>query len=306
VETMAAALAGVRLDDADLKDAALSALLAAIGTETGEDWLAASRNLTAYVLAADLLRQDGIVDARIDAWFEGFLYGAIQLPTNTGRGSARGISPFHSGSNAAAQEGLVYVALAAYLNDRAALDYGWERFRVYVGDRPVTSVSIGPAIGQINIEQGIASGWSHDPNAPLPINPRGASKSFDGVPIDIGGIIINDQRRGGSFTWPPGYTQYPWVGLEGAVPAALILVRKGYPAFAAGDDALLRATEALWRLGEELGQDPTCTEGCWWDHDRATDVKHLVNWYYARTYPHEEPVGRGRTMGFTDWTHPSS
>jgi len=321
VETLAAALAGVRLGDHALKVSAQAGLVGAIGTEVGDDWLAVSRNMTAYIVAADVLRTDALIDPRIDAWFEDFLDGTIQLPNNSGQGGGccRGISPFHSGSNGAAQEGAVYVALAAYLNNRAALEYGWERFRVYVGDRPVTnSQSEGPTIGHINISLGIQYGWSHDPNDPKPINPIGSTlTTATGITVDVDGIIINDQRRGGPFDWPPGYTQYPWLGLEGAVPAGLILHRMGYPSMSAGDSALLRAVEAQWRLGILTGQSPMCTgepvigpggpepvEPCWWDYDRATDIKHLVNWFYGTSYPYEQPVGKGRTMGWTDWTHP--
>jgi hypothetical protein len=119
-----------------------------------------------------------------------------------------------------------------------------------------------------------------------------------GERVVVDGAIINDMRRGGVFQDPPGYTQYPWVGLEGLVPAAYVLHRQGYPAFEAGDRAIQRSLDYLLDLRNRTG------ETRWFDGRRASEVIHLANSMYRASFPvADRPAGAGRTIGFTDWTH---
>ena len=309
VYTLAAALVCARTGE-DCA-AARASVVEAIGTEeealttprspAANQWLPIGRNLAAYVIAADVLglRADGdptSQGSRVEAWIASFL----------GRVASEGVEfkPFGSGSNASAQDGFAYSAVAAYLGDAPALERAWDAFRTYACDPTA------PDREGIDIDKGIEFGWAHDDANACAVNPLGARKVVPaglpgaGTERRIDGAIINDMRRGGDYQWPPGYTQYPWVGLEGFVPAALVLHRAGYPAFEVADRAVLRAVEYLWWLGEELGEAPTCDGACWWDYDRATETKHLVNWYYGTTFPYEAPTGRGRTTGYVDWTHP--
>jgi hypothetical protein len=213
--------------------------------------------------------------------------------------------PFGSGSNTSAQVGFTYAAVAAFLEDVDMLDRAWDAFRTYACDPTA------PDVENIDLDKGIEYGWAHDDNHACAVNPLGTTKEVasgypgEGTSHRIDGAIINDMRRGGHYQWPPIYTSYPWVGLEGFVPAALVLHRRGYPAFEVADSAVWRTVEYLQWLGLELGQDETCTsDGCWWDYDRARDIKHLVSWRYDIDLPYRTPTGPGRTMGYTDWTHP--
>ncbi|MGE5550472.1 MAG: hypothetical protein ACM3ZC_08060, partial [Bacteroidota bacterium] len=135
--------------------------------------------------------------------------------------------------------------------------------------------------------------WSHDPNNPVAVNPQGSTKN--GHRID--GAIINDQCRGGSFTWPPGYTQYPWVGLEGFMAQAYMLQRAGYPALTCQNSAPLRAVDYQWFLYQETGNT------AWWD--RTYWVQYLTNRLYGTSYPVWAPCTGGHIMSWTDWTHGS-
>ena len=47
-------------------------------------------------------------------------------------------------------------------------------------------------------------------------------------------------------------------------------------------------------ISPEMGQDPECTSGCWWDFDRAMEIKHLSNWIYGTDHPYKSPTGAGR------------
>jgi hypothetical protein len=121
------------------------------------------------------------------------------------------------------------------------------------------------------------------------VNPRGAS--LLGHSVD--GALPDEMRRGGGLQWPPAPTNYPWGGLNGAVLTAEVLSRQGYDSWSWGDQALARATRFLMDLP---GFGP------------ANDDEYLlplINDAYGTKYGVDAPVGLGKNMGFTDWTHGS-
>jgi hypothetical protein len=270
---------------------ARAGVLNAIGTESGARWLAVGRNLAGYVIAADLLglRADGrsrSEGSRVQAWIASFLTRTLRHNNGDGQIPIRETA-WASGSNASAQEGFVHAAVAAYLGDRAELAWAWDRFRAFACD-PARPGGI-----PLRLSGGVEEGWAHDRHRPCAVNPEGAVR--EGFRID--GAIINDMARGGRFQRPPRYTQYPWVGLQGFVPAALVLHRAGFPAFSVADEAVRRSVDYLWYLRQRTGDED------WFDGRRASEVVHLTNVAYATAYPVHTPVGPGRTVGFTDWTH---
>ncbi len=276
--TLAAALVAARTGKASDRQRAVDALHGAIGTEAGTRWLAIGRNLGAYVIAADVL---GIRSGPIYDWLHGFLSRQL-AHNNEGHPVTLRQSAWNSGSNASAQEGFVHAALAAYVGNGAELAWGWNAFRRYAGDRSSPHAIV------IN-----STYWQERPGDPVGIQNRGATK--DGCRLD--GAISNDMYRGGEDACRPGYTQYPWVGLNGAVPAAVIFARAGYPAWTVGDAALLRAADYLWWARQTTGN------AAWYDTERSA-VKHLLNVAYGLGYPARLPTGPEQTVGFTDWTHP--
>jgi hypothetical protein len=298
VYTMAAALVCVRNGQYCTK--ARDGVLSAIGTELSARWLAVGRNLTGYIIAADLLdlRADGVstsAGTRVETWIEGWL--TKQLPDNN-TGVLRGFEPFKWGANAAAQEGLTYTAVAAFLEDDWALERAWDAFRTFTCDPSA------PDRENINLDPAVADGWTHNNVAPCAINPIGTTKvvpagvSGAGSTRRIDGALGGDMRRGGTYQWVPAYTQYAWVGLEGVVPAAVILDHAGYPAFDVADRAVLRTHEYLWHLRTQTG------DVRWFDGIRAREIIHLVNAAYGSSFPLAQVVGAGRTVGYTEWTHP--
>lgn len=286
-ETLAVALAAARTGRADLRAKATNALLEAIGTEQGARWLAVGRNLGSYAIAADVLglRADGdpsSAGTRVQDWLSSFLTMRL-AHDNNGTPITMRESAWASGSNASAQEGFAHAAVASYLGDSAELAWGWDAFRRYAGDR--TS----PHTMTANDDS-----WQQDPSDPVGIQNAGATRN--GVNID--GALGNDMSRGGSLAGTPGYTQYPWVGLEGAVPAAAIYARAGYPAFEIQDQAIHRAVDYLWRLRQSTG------DSSWFDGRRSDEIIQIVNHAYGTTYPiSSSSVGDGRTIGYTDFTH---
>ena len=288
VRTLATALAAVRSGRADLRTKASAALLEAIGTEQDARWLAIGRNLGAYAIAADLLalRADGdpaSAGTRVQTWLAGFLTRTLRHDNSDVQVKFRRAA-WNSGSNASAQSGFAHAAIASYLGNRAELTWAWNGFRRYAGDRssPHKLRSNDPS-------------WQLRPSDPVGIQDAGAMK--DGCRLD--GAIANDMSRGGRFRCDrnPRYTQYPWVGLEGAVPAAVVLARAGYPTWAIANRAILRAYEYLWYVWTTTGKEK------WFDGERSAETVFLVNRVYGTQFPVSSPTGEGRTVGFTDWTH---
>jgi hypothetical protein len=299
VYTLAAALACARANEFCAK--ARQGVVDAIGTEAGGRWLAVGRNLGAYVIAADLLnlRDDGIPNSegsRVQGWIQDWLTRKL---SDNNTSTLRPFEPFHASANAAAQEGFAYTAVAAYLRDRTALDRAWNAFRTFVCDPGA------PDDEHIYLGPPVRDGWAHDSARPCAVNPAGTRKTVPaGVPgaggtYRIDGALVGDMRRGGVYQWEPGYTSYPWVGLEGLIPAAVILDRAGFPAFQAGDRAILRTHEYLWQLRNATG------ELRWFDGTRAREIVHLVNVFYGASFPVNDVTGGGRTVGYTAWTHPT-
>jgi hypothetical protein len=276
--TLAAAIVAVRTNNAGMRAKAIAALHGAIGTEGNQRWLDITRNLGGYIIAADLL---DVRSGPVHAWISSYKT-RTQPHNNEGHPVTLRQNAWSSGSNASAQAGFVHAALAVYLSDQAELAWGWNGFRRYAGDR-----SSPHRMGSND------SSWQVKPSDPVGIQDAGATR--DGHRLD--GAIGNDMSRGGTFQWPPGMTDYPWVGLMGAVPAAVVYARAGYPAWTVGDSALLRAATYLRELS--LDRDPA-----WYDAERAPQAKHLLNVAYGLGYPARLPTGVGQTIGFTDWTHP--
>jgi hypothetical protein len=276
VATLACALAAARTERRDLRMKSLNALMSAIGTEEEARWLAIGRNLGAYVIAADVL---DVRSGPIYEWLASFLTRTLRA-NNTDEQIT--VANWPTGSNASAQVGFVTAALCVYTGDLDRLATFWDGFRRYCGDRtsPVAQTSNSDA-------------WQVTPSDPVGIQDRGAVKN--GCRLD--GAIGNDMSRGGDNVCSPLYTQYPWVGLEGAVPAALVFARAGYPAWDVGGDAIRRALGYLWFLRQTSGNED------WFDGDRSNECIFLVNRAYGTRFPCVLPVGGGRTFGYSDWTH---
>jgi hypothetical protein len=131
--------------------------------------------------------------------------------------------------------------------------------------------------------------WQADPANPVGINPAGAT--IQGYDVD--GVLPDEQRVGGDFVPPP----YPCVGsvrgaLQGALCAAVILERQGFPAREWEDRAILRAG----RWFTEVASCPLSGD------DRFET--HLFNYLYPEMdLPMAAGVQPGKLIGFTDWTH---
>jgi hypothetical protein len=269
--TLAVALVYARTGAPAYRSKAATAILSAIGTEAGGRTLALGRNLVSYVIAADLVNlseYDPAGDRRFRSWLASVrtavLDGSTLIETHETR-------PNNWGTHAGASR----VAADLYLGDLADLARAAQVFKGWLGDR---SAYAGFKYGDL--------AWQSDPAHPVGINPAGAT--IQGHPVD--GVLPDDQRRGGSFVWPPFKENYAWEALQGATVEAELLTRAGYPAWQWQDRALQRAATWLYQQASY----PAEGDDTW--------QPWLINAAYGTSFP-TSAARTGKNMGWTDWTH---
>lgn len=237
--------------------------------------LALGRKLAAYVIAADLVDLK-MVDPVFDRRFRATIRALLTAPTVDGPAhltECHERRPNNWGTHCGASR----AAVAAYLGDADELARVAQVFKGYLGDRSAYA----------GFTYGSDLSWQCDPAAPVGINPSACAKK--GHSID--GVLPDDQRRGGRFTWPPPKENYVYEALQGALVQAVILHRAGYDAFTWQDQALLRAFQWL----HVQARFPPEGDDTW--------LAHLVNYYYGTAFPARVPSRPGKNIGWTDWTH---
>lgn len=270
--TLAGALVYARTGDSSLRTKVADAIMSAIETENGGRTLALGRNLASYVISADLINLKqfrSTDDSRFRTWLSGVrretLDGMTLIECHEKRPNNWGT---HCGSSRAAAD--------VYLGDTTDLARTAQVFKGFLGDR---SSYAGFEYGELS--------WQCNSSAPVGINPVGCTK--DGHNID--GVIPDDQRRSGSFSWPPPKANYVYGNLSGAITQANILYNAGYDTWNWQNQALKRAY--VWLHTQ--ANFPADGDDKW--------QPHLVNYIYGTSFPASIPAGAGKHMGWTDWTH---
>jgi hypothetical protein len=245
----------------------------AIDTEQGGRTLALGRELAAYVIAADLIdlpaSDAGFDTGQFRPWLERTLTETLDGKTLRSTHEDR---PNNWGTHAGASR----AAVAVYLGDAAEIARTAQVFHGWLGDR---SVYAGFEYGDLS--------WQCNAGQPVGINPVGCTKS--GHSID--GVLPDDQRRAGGFTWPPPKENYVWEALQGAVVQAEILHRAGYDTWNWEQQALRRAV--VWL--HDQADFPAVGDDTW--------QPHLINHRYGTSFSAPAPAQPGKNMGWTDWTH---
>ena len=223
--TLAGALVAVRTNDAAMKTKVRSQLMALAANHPYDRVLALSRELPSYVIAADLVG----LDSGQRATFEKFLREAMTHKMDGHSGgtdlvSTALLSPNNWGTMARAAAAAVYV----YLGDDAGLAKIADTQEAWLGGNAPNTLKYS------------STNW-HAGSPKKGINARGASR--DGHSLD--GVIPEDQRRTGEYTWPAPKGSYPHEALQGAIVTSVILDRAGALPFDAGDKALERAERWL-------------------------------------------------------------
>ncbi len=249
------------------------------------DSLGALRSLGSYAIAADLIDLKNYAPNFDQNTFRPWLDKARYANTEGGRGSVAYLQekrPNNFGTHGSAS----LIAAALYLGDKAAFDRAHLIFKGWLGDR---SSYVGFKFGDLS--------WQANQSKPVGINPKGSTISG----INVDGVLPDDARRCGSFSTPPCKSDYMWEGLQGAVAAAEMLHRAGYPAFEYSDRALLRAIQWLHNTTFSDGKHfPAEGDDVW--------QIYIINKRYGTNFPtgSSTTTSPGKMIGFTDWTHSSA
>ena len=234
--------------------------------------LALGRELAAYVIAADLIDLRTFAPGTDAEW-----RAKIQQLRSARTTEGGTLVECHENrpNNWGAHCGASRIAVDRYLGDRPDLRRAATVTRGYLGNRRSYA---GFTYGDLS--------WQGDPDKPRGINRRGARKS--GHSID--GVLPDDQRRAGSFTWPPPQENYAYEALQGLLAQGIMLSRAGYSVWTWSDSALLRA----FRWLHEQADYPAEGDDTW--------EPHVINYAYGTTFPAQVPSRPGKNVGYTDWT----
>ena len=270
VRVLARALVAVRTGSARARTEVLQALEQVQGTEAGANALAVSRELMAYVIAAELVGLEGEQKEKFKTWLHGVRQQDFQGRTLRSTHEDR---PNNWGTHTGASR----LAVAIYLDDPEEIERTAYVFRGYIGD---------------------ATGWTDFKYGKTWWQPDNASREYGINPVGalighrpVGGVLPDDQRRSGPFRWPPPRENYVYEALQGAVAQAVMLERLGMPAWEWGDRALLRAFEWL----HVHADFPAEGDDTW--------LPHIVNRAYDSKFPAPIPSRPGKAIGFADWTN---
>ncbi|MBI5031542.1 MAG: hypothetical protein HZB51_13515 [Chloroflexi bacterium] len=267
---LARALVYVRTGDTQYRDSVLTALhsIENGGTYNGRA-LALGRELAAYVIAADLIGYRSTA-------FIAKVRELRNTPTSDGPTSLVDCHEKRP-NNWGTMCGASRIAVDLYIGDTVDLDRAATILQGYLGDRMAYAA----------FEYGDVASWVCNSSELRPINPVGCVK--DGH--DLSGAPVDDVRRGGSYSWPPNSTAYSWGGFSGAVAQAEMLSRAGYPAYDWENRAVWRGMTFLQNAMPSSESSPT--EWMPW----------VVNHHYGTNFVTTSPIGMGRLVNWTDWTH---
>ena len=265
VVVLAQALVYARTGDQVMRSQVLTAL-GKVQTSSIGRALALGRELGAYVLAADYI---GYRDPAFVAWVS-------RMRTAATSGGPTSLIKCHEQrpNNWGSWCGASRVIADLYLGDSTDLAKAVDVWRGWLGDR---SAYAGFSYGDTS--------WQADPSKPVGINPVGATKS--GHSID--GVLPDDQRRAGGFTWPPPCENYVHEALQGTTLALAVLAENGVDLWDDSDAAAVRAFAWLYDVADcpASGDD----SGNPW----------VPNHYAGTSFPATSPTSPGKGWGFQDW-----
>lgn len=244
------------------------ATLQAINTENGGTTLAFGRELTTYLIAAQFINYSESEKTQFDNWVKQALNKDLSGRTLRSTHLER---PNNWGTHA----GAARMAIAIYLQDEAEFNDAVRVFRAWLGARELHS----------GFKFRKTDYWQADPKKPVGINPKGATKQ--GHSID--GVLPEEQRRAGNFSWPPPKENYVYEGLQGALLQAMIVHNAYSDVFEWQDSALLRAFSWL----HEQANFPAEGDDSW--------QPFVINYFYNTQFPTPQNAKPGKTIGYTDW-----
>lgn len=296
------------------------ALRAIIGTETmaaddgtAEDvrLLATARQLSLWVMVADLIGFDGTTvgtrtgwtSVAFDDWLAGNFTGGAHILDKTIGTDARYTSVYEASWKSADNWGAVsrasYIAVARYLGETSRVAEAWDWYRGAVGDSrtggayEVAQVGTDPAEaagfkanGQF--ESAFAYNYADADGGWRTVNDTAADGAYDAT---LDGAVVEDASRSAGTTIDDTGLTYIAANLEAQLVAAMLLERAGYSAYPHQNQAMRRIAEYLEREG---GLNAAGRDNHW-------HIPFWINAVFPTSLPTESQARYGRQFGFTDW-----
>lgn len=271
--TLAGALVAIRTGDGAMAAKTRASIMSVTRVTSYNRVLELSRNITSYVIAADIVD----LSAADDAVFKKFIAG---LRGKRLEGHSGGVDMYttalRSANNWGAMARAGMTAIDLYLGDRNQLTQVANAHRAWLGDRVGNQLRFS------------STSWQAS-SPPAGINRRGArvmGRSADGIQPE-------DQRRSGEPSTRSAPTQgsYPWEALQGAVVTGALLHRAGVVDINAGDRALRRAFAWLYLANA----NPPAGDDLW--------QPWVLNRIAGTRFPAAATRSPGKNMAWTDWTH---
>ena len=290
VETLAAALVYARTGIASYGTKARAAIMAALPTQhvgCSNAVLALGRQLTAYVLAANLAGLAGTEDATFRSWL-----ATIRTKNIGGHPIWNSITgtQLSSPNNWGAYAGAARIAADLYLGDGTDIAAAARVTRGFLGDRAAYA-----GFTQNLTSAAIAWTCSGSVTSYAPEN-GGCTK----LGINLDGGVAADISRGGSLVWPPRDPGIPYQleAIQGVGLQVEMLYRNGYPdAWTWSSSGLKRAAAIVTRSASSGGTGWNATT-------TSRQMPWLLNLRYGTSIP-THSSGMGRAIGFTDWLYGS-
>lgn len=267
VQALAQAFVGERLNDQARKNEVCNTV-ATVPNAPTDRILGLSRQLTSYAIAAD------VADCSVDK------AGWRRVLDKVGEGHSGGNTVLtvadRSANNWGAMARAAAVATGALIEDDSVVVRVIGAYRAYTGQSPNSTL------------QFTDTNW-HAGSPQAGINAPGASR--DGHTLD--GVIPEDQRRTGEYSWPPAKGNYPWGALTATAVTAEILdhIDPNIGAWASRSSAPVRA--GRWLDGPDA--NPADGNDC--------PSTFLLNAHGAGIRTCTTAVAQD--IGFTQWTHAS-
>jgi hypothetical protein len=255
--------------------------------QTRSGVLSASRQIGAYVIAADLIDLKNF-DAAADGEFRGWLSSIRTTNIGThGRWKAISWTCENTSSNWGTFACASRIAASIYLGDTADVDRAASIIRAYFGERSAYPANAPGQNGYFEHTAAYQSSWACANAIWTGINPACVKSG-----VNIEGVLVEDASRGGACCNLQGNgIMYSWEALQGLFVSTELLYRTGRygDPYSWSDQALRRSLDFMQRSG-------------WGISNVASYVPWLANERYGTSYP-QPPKGYGRIMGWGNWLY---
>lgn len=249
--------------------------------------LSASRQIGAYVIAADLIDLKDF-DATADHEFRAWLTTIRTRNIGThGRWKAITYTCENATSNWGTFACASRIAASIYLGDTADVDRAAAIIRSYFGERSAYPANAPGEDGYFEHTAGYRASWACANSSWAGINPLCVKFG-----VNLNGVLVEDASRGGDCCTLQGDgIMYSWEALQGLFVSTELLYRTGRYGnpYDWSNQALRRALNFMQRSG-------------WRISNVASYIPWLANERYGTSYP-QPAKGYGRIIGWGNWLY---